>query len=97
MSAKTPVVSAGFLFDPATPATSLRLDTPAWQRWLEDPTTRRFAYPLYEPRVGSIIGFMTVRKEGRQLLRLPVDRCAESWPSLCLRGGRGGGGNAPIA
>ena len=66
MSAKTPVVSAGCLFDPATPATSIPLDTPAWQAWLEEPTTRRFAYPLYEPRVGYIIGFMTVRKEGRQ-------------------------------
>jgi LuxR family maltose regulon positive regulatory protein len=65
MSAKAPIVSAGGLYDPATPD-RIDLDSPAWWAWLEAPTTRRFAYPLYDPAVGSIIGLMTVRKEGRQ-------------------------------
>jgi hypothetical protein len=66
MSAKTPIVSDGTLFDPAAPATPIRLDTPAWAAWLEAPTTRRFAYPLFDPAVGYRVGVMTVRKEARQ-------------------------------
>lgn len=65
MSAKTPTVSAGGLYDPAAPD-RIDLDSPAWWAWLAAPTTTRFAYPLYDPAVGYTIGFMTVRKEGRQ-------------------------------
>src|SRR5687768_115114 len=43
----------------------IRLDTPAWDNWLSAPTTRRFAYPVYDGRVGYIRGWMTVRKERR--------------------------------
>jgi hypothetical protein len=38
----------------------------AWFRWLESPLTRSFSYPLFDPRCGYIIGFLTVRKERRQ-------------------------------
>lgn len=65
MSRHTPTVSAGALYDPATPAASIRLDSPAWRAWLEASTTTRFAYPLYDPAVGFIVGCMTVRKERR--------------------------------
>jgi hypothetical protein len=55
----------GYLYDPATPDRSIRLDTPAWFVWLEEPTTRRFAYPLFDAAKGYIVGVMTVRKERR--------------------------------
>jgi hypothetical protein len=42
-----------------------RLDTPAWVAWLDDPTTRSFSYPVFNPQRGYIAGFMTVRKERR--------------------------------
>ena len=45
---------------------AIRLDTPAWGSWLEAPTTTRFAYPIYDERVGYIRGWMTVRKERRR-------------------------------
>ena len=66
MSRRTPAVSRGVLYDPATPATSIRLDSPAWFAWLEAPTTTRFAYPLVDPTRGYIVGVMTVRKEPRR-------------------------------
>ena len=44
----------------------IRLDTPAWDSWLSLPSTRRFAYPIYDSRVGYIRGWMTVRKERRK-------------------------------
>ena len=66
MSAKTPIVSTATLYDPAAPAVLIRLDTPAWFAWLEAPTTRRFAYALFDPAVGYNVGVMTVRKEVRQ-------------------------------
>lgn len=73
MSAKTPTVSVTgqggpgtrLLYDPERSG-SISVDTPAWWEWLEAPSTRRFAYPVYDPRVGYIEGFMTVRKEQRQ-------------------------------
>lgn len=46
-------------------APAIRLDTPAWAQWLETPTTRSFAYPLFDRAGGWIAGFMTVRKERR--------------------------------
>ena len=66
MSRHTPTVAAGTLYDPATPASHIRLDSPAWQAWLAAPTTTCFAYPLHDQRRGYIAGFMTVRKEGRR-------------------------------
>jgi hypothetical protein len=50
--------------DASEPA--IRLDTPAWDGWLSLPSTRSFAYPIYDERVGYIRGWMTVRKEGRK-------------------------------
>ena len=47
-------------------ASSIVLDTPAWMEWLEQPTTRSFAYPLYDEQAGYIRAFMTVRKEQRR-------------------------------
>lgn len=41
------------------------LDTPAWFAWLDTGTTVRFAYPLFDPAKGYIVGVMTVRKEPR--------------------------------
>ncbi len=66
MSAKTPTVSAGQLYDPAQPDRPIRLDTPAWFAWLELERVRSFAYPVFDARRGYIAGYMTVRKEGRQ-------------------------------
>jgi hypothetical protein len=66
MSRHTPTVAAGALYDPATPATRIRLDSSAWHAWLAAPTTTRFAYPLHNQQRGYIAGFMTVRKEGRR-------------------------------
>jgi hypothetical protein len=42
------------------------LDSAAWFAWLTAPNTTCFSYPLYDPLRGYIVGFMTVRKEGRQ-------------------------------
>ncbi len=46
--------------------TGLRLDSPAWFTWLEEPTTTSFAYPVYDAAHGWIDSFLTVRKERRQ-------------------------------
>lgn len=66
MSAKTPTVSGGAVYAPDLPGGCIRMDTPAWFSWLEEPTTRSFAYPLFDASRGYIIGFMTVRKDRRQ-------------------------------
>jgi hypothetical protein len=50
----------------ATLEGGMRLDTPAWFHWLDEPTTRSFAYPLYNAAQGYIEAFMTLRKERRQ-------------------------------
>lgn len=66
MSAHTPNVSAFWVYDDeAHPGWSVRLDTAAWVAWLEESTTTRFAYPLFDPAKGYIVGRMTVRKERR--------------------------------
>ncbi len=65
MSATTPTVSGHWVYDPARPGPAIRLDTPAWIAWLEEGATTRFAYPLYDPTKGYIVGVMTVRKERR--------------------------------
>lgn len=44
----------------------LRLDSPAWFAWLEEPTTTSFAYPVYAAAHAWIDSFLTVRKERRQ-------------------------------
>lgn len=51
---------------PGEMASSIALDTPAWMEWLERPTTRSFAYPIYDEQAGYIRAFMTVRKERRR-------------------------------
>jgi hypothetical protein len=66
MSATLPTVSAHWLDDPAQPQTPIRLDTPAWHAWLDAPTTTRFAYPVFDPMCGYIVGRLTVRKEQAQ-------------------------------
>ena len=44
----------------------VEVDTPGWYKWLEAPTTSSFAYPIFDPELGYIKGWMTVRKEGRR-------------------------------
>ena len=65
MSAKTPRVWTVYVEDPAQPTEQIWLDRPEWFAWLERETTRRFCYPVVDAGVGYIVGFMTVRKEGR--------------------------------
>jgi len=45
---------------------SIELDTVTWKEWLEQPSTRSFAYPIYDEQAGYIRAFMTVRKERRR-------------------------------
>ena len=59
-------VSEGSLYDPRQVGSAVRLDSAAWFAWLAAPSTRCFSYPLYDSARGYIVGFMTVRKEGRQ-------------------------------
>jgi LuxR family transcriptional regulator, maltose regulon positive regulatory protein len=67
MTTKTiPTVKKGILLDDETAGPSIQLDSPAWFAWLEEPTTVRFSYALFNPTRGYIDGFMTVRKERRQ-------------------------------
>jgi len=61
---RRPMVSSGFLYDPALPE-AIRF-TPAWVAWLEQERATSFAYPLFDPAVGYIVGWMSVRKERRQ-------------------------------
>ncbi|HSH78791.1 MAG TPA: hypothetical protein VLA19_09710 [Herpetosiphonaceae bacterium] len=66
MSGKTPRVWGQYLEDPAQPGRDIQLDTEAWVEWLEAPATTSFSYPVFDPSVGYILGFITVRKEQRQ-------------------------------
>ena len=66
MAANLPRISEQRLYDPMEPDGTVQLDTPAWFAWLAAETTTRFSYPLFEPQVGYIVGWMTVRKEQRQ-------------------------------
>jgi hypothetical protein len=43
----------------------IAVESQAWWAWLELPSTRSFAYPIYDSQAGYIRGFMTVRKEQR--------------------------------
>ena len=66
MAANLPRISEEWVYDPMGPDRSVQLDTPAWFAWLAAETTKRFSYPLFDPQVGYIVGWMTVRKEQRQ-------------------------------
>jgi hypothetical protein len=57
------------------------LDSPAWTAWLDAPTTARFAYPVFDPACGAVVGVMTVRKESRQ-------RGGFYWSAYRRQGGR---------
>ena len=59
-------VSSAILDDPDTAVFGIRLDTPQWFAWLDDPANTRFSYALHNRAMGYIDGFMTVRKETRQ-------------------------------
>lgn len=63
---KPPVVSGSYLYGPSVRMEGIRLDTAAWWAWLDEPTSRSFAYPVMDEQKGYIVGFMTVRKERRQ-------------------------------
>lgn len=85
MSKSLPCVSVGYqesyLSDLAVPTRLLRLDSPAWFAWLDEATTTRFAYPVFDPALGAIVGTMTVRKERRQ-------RGGAYWAAFRRCGGR---------
>jgi hypothetical protein len=62
-------------------AGSIRLDSPGWWAWLEQPTTLSFTYPIYDSQMGYIRGWMTVRKEKRV-------RGSHYWVAYHRSGGR---------
>jgi len=66
MATNLPRISEQWVYDPLLPDECVQLDTPAWFAWLAAETTTRFSYPLFDPQVGYIVGFLTVRKEPRQ-------------------------------
>src|SRR6266540_1958674 len=60
MTRRIPYVAAGVLHRPDRPdLPAVALDTPAWWSWLDDPTTRSFAFH-------DAVGSFTARKEQRQ-------------------------------
>jgi hypothetical protein len=61
--------------------TGLRLNTPAWSVWLDDPATTSCSYPVYNPAQGYVAGYRTVRKERRQRGRV-------YWTAYWRLGGR---------
>jgi hypothetical protein len=89
MTRKTPTVwvaSSGYVTQvvveiPDKIERTIRLDTPVWWIWLEAPTTRSFAYPIYDHQAGYIRAFMTVRKERRE-------RGSQYWVAYRRVGGR---------
>lgn len=66
VSKKPPQVRGEWLLNPLADGRDIRLDTAAWFAWLEASTTMRFAYGLFDPQRGCIVGLLTVRKERRQ-------------------------------
>jgi hypothetical protein len=66
MTKTIPLVRNGIMVDDQTAGPAIQLDTRAWFAWLEEPTTTRFSYALFNRTQGYIDGFMTVRKERRQ-------------------------------
>jgi hypothetical protein len=65
MGTRAPLVWEDAYTGEAWLETGLRLDTPAWSVWLNDPATTSFSYPVYNPAHGYVEGYMTVRKERR--------------------------------
>ncbi len=69
MSAATPRIwvaawtGRAYVDDAAAGDGHIWLDTPAWFAWLDGAT--RFAYPLFDPEKGYMVGVMTARKERR--------------------------------
>ena len=66
MGANLPRISEQSGFGGEVPSGSMQLDSAAWFGWLAAETTRQFSYPLFDPHLGYIVGWMTVRKERRQ-------------------------------
>ena len=66
MSLTMPLVEHGRVYDEGHLGAVIAVDTPAWFAWLASGHTTRFRYALFDPAVGYITGFMTVRKEPRQ-------------------------------
>jgi len=62
-------------------AGGIRVDSLAWEQWLEAATTTSFAYPLFDRAAGWMSGFMTVRKERRA-------RGSSYWVAYRRSGGR---------
>lgn len=44
---------------------SIRVESAAWYTWLDEPSTTRFAYAAFDPAVGAVGCFVTIRKEQR--------------------------------
>ena len=66
MGANLPRISEQWVYSVDMPSGSVRLDSAAWFAWLAAETTDRFSYGLFDPHLGYIVGWMTVRKERRQ-------------------------------
>jgi hypothetical protein len=66
MGANLPRISEQWVYGVEVPSGNVQLDSAAWFAWLAAETTTRFSYPLFDPQVGYIVGFVTVRKERRQ-------------------------------
>lgn len=66
MAGKPAQVNGRWVFGSEVPEGCVQLDSQAWFVWLAAETTSSFSYPLYDPQVGYVVGFMTVRKERRQ-------------------------------
>ena len=66
MTTKRVRVSERWVYDPTHGAGGIALDSSDWFAWLDATSTTGFAYPLFDPQVGYIVGFMSVRKERKQ-------------------------------
>ena len=66
MGAHLPRISEQWISGGELPQGRVQLDSAAWFGWLAVETTRRFSYGLFDPHLGYIVGWMTVRKERRQ-------------------------------
>jgi hypothetical protein len=66
MAKNVPHVAGDRVYGPNLPTGGIALDSPAWFEWLESPEASSFAYPVFVPKRGYIVGVVTVRKERRQ-------------------------------
>ena len=73
MSVKTATISVTGRSGPGTRVAYVHgqergivVDTPGWFGWLEEAATTSFSYPVFDPGLGAIVRFLTVRKERRQ-------------------------------